>query len=452
MNVSLVGKRIALAFLCLVGSFVNAENNIASLISERSSVIAFVNARIIDGTGAPAKSGQTLIISDGRIIKTGSDNQIKIPQNAKKISLEGKSLLPGWVMHHQHLYKADDENPSILNQQPIKFPKLYLSAGITSARTTGSIEPYTDLSVKEGIDAGDIIGPDFDLTAPYLEGEAALLQLHTLKGPEEAREMVRYWAGQGFTSFKAYSHITQDQLAAAVDESHKLGLKITAHLCSVTYREAAEIGVDQLEHGFFPATDFVADKKLDECPNVLDGLKTIAELKPESEQVQELFRYLIEKGVVITSTLDVTARLLKNHRLPFAEKLMSSGKALEASFWRAGGKLVVGTDPTGIGALPHYGSLRSIELLAQAGIPPLDVIKIATQNGAQAMGVADDRGTIALGKRADLIVIDGDPSKNIEDIYNIDLVFKNGVGYKSLALKASANEALEGLTDADIRN
>lgn len=470
-----VSISIILFFLSMTG-FVNAGNDSDSSIVERSPVIAFFNAAVIDGTGAPEKSKQTVIISDGRIVDIGPDDQIKIPKNAKRISMAGKTLLPGWVMHHEHLYyKSDHKEPYILSQHPINFPKLYLAAGITSARTAGSIEPYTDLNIKGRIDAGDMIGPDLDLTAPYLEGApAATLQQHTLKSAEEARAMVRYWAEQGFTSFKAYSHISQDQLAAAVEESHKLGLKITAHACSVTYREAAEVGIDQLEHGFFPATDFLSKKKKGKCPDVIENLKAISELTPEDKKVKNLFRYLIEKNVVVTSTLDVTARVLgvgselpgevsglldmdsgtkyqqllaaqvESERLPFAEKLMLTGQALEAAFWRAGGKLVVGTDPTVTGVIPGYGSLRSIELLVQAGIPPLEVIKIATHNGAEAMGVVDDRGTIAPGKRADLIIINGNPFKNFQDIYNIDLVFKNGIGYNPAVLKASVNKTIGG--------
>jgi len=364
----------------------------------------------------------------------------------------------------------------ILTQQPFSFPRLYLSAGITSARTAGSIEPYTDIKIKESITSGNLIGPDFDLTAPYLESKpAAAFQLYSLKDADEAREMVRYWAHRGFTSFKAYTHITRAQLAAAIDEAHKHELKMTAHLCSVTYREAVDLGIDQLEHGFAFASDFYPGKNQDECPSGIELKKIMAELAPEDKRVQSLFHHLINNKVVISSTLDVMARgtnivselpdevadllkaesrtsyeekrtrMLSRKSAAFERKYVKSLMALEFSFWRAGGTLVVGTDPTYIGGtLPGHGSLSAIELLAKAGIPPLEVIKIATENGAKAMGVHNDRGTIEIGKRADLLVINGDPSSNIKDIYNLEMVFKKGVGYSPFALRKSALGSIGG--------
>ena len=290
-----------------------------------------------------------------------------------------------------------------------------------------------------------------------------MLQQHELSDADEARAMVRYWAQQGFTSFKAYEHITRRQLTAAVDEAHKQELKITGHLCSITYREAANLGIDQLEHGFFALTDFVVGKKPDQCPSIIERMEQLAGLTPEDKGVQELFSHLIANEVVITSTLELLARVaymapalpqdeeslldqdsrtsyqlaMQNESIDLIKKVVEVDRALEASFWRAGGKLVVGTDPTMTGVIPGYGSLRSIEMLVEAGIPPLEVIKIATENGAQAMGVAQDRGTIAEGKRADLIVIKGNPVENIKAIHNIETVFKEGVGYDPVALRKS---------------
>ena len=476
MKITLKIVGVCLLVFVSVGAFANKENE--PFIIETSPMIAFTNARVIDGTGQAAKEGQTVLINQGRIVDIGPAKSVNIPQQAKRIDLKNKSLLPGWVMHHEHLYHHSDHHapdPLIITQQPITFPKLYLAAGVTSARTAGSIEPYTDLRIKESIAAGTLIGPDFDLTAPYLEGKpGAVLQLHTLNDAEEAREHVRYWAGQGFTSFKAYTYITPAQLAAAIDEVHKHGLKITGHLCSVTFREAADMGIDQLEHGFFTFTDFQAGKKPGKC-HAEAQTSGVLSLNTEDKEVQSLFRHLIKKKVTVTSTLAALARpfgllpplpddeialMDKESADHYRQELLNARQAqsqmlemqqavkktmaLEAAFWRAGGRLVVGTDPVPPGSLAGYDSLSSIELLADAGIPPLNVIQIATQNGAQAMGVADDRGTIAIGKRADLIVVDGNPAEDIKAIRNIDSVFKNGIGYDPLAIKNSVISSIGG--------
>src|SRR5258707_1641681 len=147
------------------------------------------------------------------------------------------------------------------------FPRLYLALGVTTIRTTGSVAPYTDLEIKRLIDSGRMIGPKMYVTAPYLEGRGSFTPvMHELTGPDDARRMVNYWADLGATSFKAYMNITRDELRAAAEEAHKRKLKITGHLCSVGFREAAEAGIDDLEHGFIVDTEFVSGKKPDQCP------------------------------------------------------------------------------------------------------------------------------------------------------------------------------------------
>lgn len=452
--------------------------NISRYIVENAPVIALTEALVIDGTGRAPVANQTVIIHEGRITQIGADHEIRIPGNARRIDLQGKALLPGWVMLHEHLYNSPTwRDPLILTQQPVSYPKLYLAAGVTTARTAGSIEPYTDLRIKEAISAGTMIGPDFDLTAPYLEGEpGAVLQLHPLDGAQAAREHVRFWAGLGFTSFKAYMFITPEQLGAAIDEAHRLGLKVTGHLCSVTYREGAGLGIDQIEHGFYDSTDFQPDKAAGRC-DPANQPKSLSGLAADDERVQSLISYLIEHDVTVTSTLAVYARMaqmlpaMDESEVAFLDKsstdyyrdylargakyasdagtilvqqAVKASMSLEAAFWSAGGRLVVGGDAVPPGSLAGNENLTSMELLVEAGIPPLNVIQIATQNGAEALGIANDRGTIALGKRADLIVISGNPAIDIQDIRNIEIVFKNGIGYDPVALRQSVVGAIGG--------
>ena len=135
-------------------------------------------------------------------------------------------------------------------------------------RTTGSVEPYTDLDLKREIDAGKLVGPHLDVTGPYLEGPGAFfIQNHPITSPDDARKTVAYWADQGVNIFKAYMNITRAELKAAIDEAHRRHLKVTGHLCSVTYPEAAELGIDNLEHGFFVNTQLDPGKQPDKCPD-----------------------------------------------------------------------------------------------------------------------------------------------------------------------------------------
>lgn len=437
-------------------------------IEYNDSITVFKDALLIDGKGNPAKAHQTVIISHGKINWVGDDSKAIIPKAAKTIDLNGKALMPGLVMLHEHMYMSAhsmETRQANARQLPITFPRLYLAAGATTIRTAGNIEPYSDISIKRDIDAGKYPGPSIEATAPYLEGNGSIFpQMNELKKPEDATAFVNYWADQGFTSFKGYMAIDKPTLKAAIDAVHKRKLKITAHLCAVTYREAAEMGIDQLEHGFLACTDFSKDKKENECP--ADAEQSVANINTKSDSVKNLLQFLIDKKTIITSTLAVFEGYISSQPAPSTELLsyfspdsrdfylklfaqiksakaptdddraFANGAKMEKMFYDMGGLLTVGTDPTGNGGtIAGFGNWRAIELLVEAdGFAPLEAIKIATLNGAIALGFDKNIGTIEKGKSADLLIIDGDPSKNISDLRKVETVFRNGVGYNSKKL------------------
>src|SRR5208282_4403248 len=192
---------------------------------------------------------------------------------------------------------------------PYTAPRLYLAAGVTTMRTTGSVEPYSDLKVKSRIDAKQMPGPSIDATAPYLEGAPTrFAQMHELTGPEDAKRMVDYWAAEGMTSYKAYMNITREELGVAIQEAHAHKMKLTGHLCSVTWPEAVALGIDDFEHGpVFTDTEFVVDKKPDVCPAGGSGSSgsSWAQQDVNGAQVQELIHNLVTHHVAVTSTLPV---------------------------------------------------------------------------------------------------------------------------------------------------
>ena len=428
---------------------------VRNVIKVDAPVVALTNARVIDGTGAAAKEGQTLVLRGGNIAEIGDATRVKPPDGALVIDLAGKSVIPGLVMVHEHLYYPT--GPQVYGQLGQSFIRLYLAGGVTTMRTGGNVNGFMDLKLKTLIDEGQQPGPAIDATAPYLNGPNAFLQMHALKSEEDARRHVDYWADMGATSFKAYMNVTRAQLGAAIAAAHKRGLKVTAHLCSVTYAEAADLGIDNLEHGFLAATDFVADKKPDTCPGQGAGQRTIAELDESGEAFRALVKKLVDRRVALTSTLPVFetytpgrplppgldvlvpqlkeqfqqthARTAQNQQSNYI-KLFPKGMALERAFAKAGGLLIAGTDPTGSGGvIPGYANQRQIELLVEAGFAPVGAIAIGTLNGAKYLGRDARIGSIAAGKQADLVVIAGDPSKNIADIRNVETVFKQGVGF-----------------------
>jgi enamidase len=432
-----------------------------AFVAVDTPVLALTHARVIDGTGAPARDDQTLIIRDGRIAALGASASVAVPAGAQVIDLSGKSVIPGLVMVHEHLFYPT--GPGVYANLAESFTRLYLAGGVTSMRTGGNMNGFVDFGIKRAIDAGKKPGPWIDATAPYLEGPGlGLDQVHELTGPDDARRMVNFWADAGATSFKAYTHITRAELGAAIEEAHKRGLKVTGHLCSVTYREAAALGIDDLEHGFFVATDFVADKKPDECPGQGKGMTALGAVDPNGDALRSLIADLVSRHVVLTSTPTVFETFVPGRPLPpgldvlepqlraqfearhattaanttsIYGSLFVKERAMELAFARAGGTLLVGTDPTGGGGvIPGYSNQRALELLVEAGFTPLEALRIGTLNGATFLGRADRAGSIAVGKDADLVVIAGDPSTHITDIRNVRIVFKQGIGYDPVKL------------------
>lgn len=437
-------------------------------------VVALEHVGVIDGTGTPAKRDQTIVISGSRIAALGPAGSVEIPANAEPIDLTGYTALPGLVGMHDHLFYSVNyfgTDGVRAYDMPFSFPRLYLAAGVTTIRTTGSFEPYTDLEIKKAITAGTMIGPKINVTGPYLEGEPLpLIQIHKLSGPEDARRTVEYWADEGAESFKAYADITRAELAAAIDAAHKRGLTITGHLCSIGFREAAEMGIDGLEHGLSVDTEFAANKQPDKCPD--PGNPTAADLEVGGEEVQRTIRTLVEHHVAITSTLPSWEEFLPSRReLPERVRRALCPEALKAymatethvpkgdrgqnparqdeerytrmlrkemeferAFVAAGGLLLAGPDGVLGGDIAGFGDQRELEMLVEAGFTPLEAMKTASLNGARFLKQADRIGSLAVGKQADIMLVKGDPSRNIQDIENVEIVFKDGVGYDSKKL------------------
>ncbi len=432
-----------------------AQPDDSRFVAYDQPVIAFTHAEIVDGTGGPARYDQTLVIANGRIAALGP--HARVPRGATVIDARGKALLPGFVMMHEHLfyYMGQRNYASML----YTFPRLYLAGGTTTARTGGSMTPYGDINLKLAIDKGEAIGPDLDTTGPYLNGAGLpILKMHALSGPEDATRTVNYWAEEGATSFKTYTNITRAEMKAAIEAAHARGLKVTGHICSVTYREAAELGIDNLEHGFAVMTDFNKAKKPDECP--AGSQQALAGLDENSAEVKSLIDLLVARHVALTSTLTVfetftpgrpkaperaLQMLIPELRKAYEERWAQTGTLepykpyvtifpklmkLEKMFHDAGGTLLAGTDPTGYGGVvPGFSGKRQIELLVEEGFAFPEALKIATLNGARYLGRDAEIGSLEKGKRADIAVVDGDPMKKPSSLEAMPFVFKKGIGY-----------------------
>lgn len=434
---------------------------IARIVTVRDSVFALTHVRLVDGTGRPAADDQTIVVRGGRIAAVGRG--VPIPPGARVMDLTGHTVIPGLVQLHEHTYLGGLRR----NGPLVAGAYLYLAAGVTTAMTAGSQMPYDELNLKRSIDAGVVPGPRLLISGPYLTGGAPRPgPFRVVSTPEEAARVVNYWADEGATWFKVLNGPAA-VLRATIQAAHARGLRVNAHLCAVSFTEAAEMGIDALQHGFITNSEYVPGRQPDVCP--AGNMRAQADVEVASPLVRESIRRLVAAGTPVVSTLGVyetfsperarldTAQLSLLDSTVRAEVeaghagLASSGFTVpgrllrrmmewERAFVAGGGLLGSGSDPWGTGFLPGFGNLRNFELLVEAGFTPETAIRIMTLNGARILGEAERIGSIEAGKAADLVVIRGDLTRTASEIRQVVTVFRDGVGYDSARLR----EAVRG--------
>jgi imidazolonepropionase-like amidohydrolase len=426
----------------------------------QAPVVALTHVRVIDGSGRPGNDGQTVIIGGDRITAVGDAGAVAIPSGAKVLELRGRTVLPGFVGMHDHLFYQMGSEAVARAQE--SFAMLYLASGVTTIRTAGTIDLAGDLRIKRLIDAGSQPGPTIYVSSPYLNtasGES---------NPARSAGQVSAWADQGATSIKAYTSLRRDELEAAIKTAHERGLKVTGHLCAVGFREAIELGIDNLEHGLLVDTEFYSRKQPDQCPSQSDAIGELQSIDISGAQMRQLISLLVRRGVAITSTLAIFETFTANASLdprtldvlvprlqdiyraeqakradPSAPGMAAWGRLMrkemefERAFFAAGGRLLAGVDPTGWGGLvAGFGNQRQIELLVNAGLRPEEAIRVASANGAYFLEDGQI-GTVTAGLQADLVVVAGDPSTSISAIRNVEIVFKKGMAYDPAKLIAA---------------
>jgi len=462
---TLVLAGLALAPGALAGQRPDSlSENVRKYVAFDTTVVALTHVLVLDGTGGAPATDQTILIRDGRIAELGPAGQVTIPDGVRTMDLSGRTVIPGLVGMHDHLFYTAAGGRAV--QMTYTGPRLYLASGVTTIRTAGSRNTYAEINLRDAISQGLVPGPRIHLTAPYITGKAGGGSMDVVTSPDEARRFVAYWASEGATWIKAYTDIGRAELGAAIKEAHKRGLKVTGHLCSVSFQEAVNLGIDNLEHGMLTASDFDPSKQPDVCPVTLVGRNNAVD--PRSDVARATIQTMVKHGVSMTSTLAVYEPFVANRPtkeprvlnamapevrasyLQVRQEIDSSGSgpitadglksamAFEREFVEAGGNLAAGVDPTGLGgALAGYGDQRNYELFIEAGFTPAQAIRIMSLNGAKVLGVDREVGSLQRGKRADLVVLEGNLTADPTVIEKPSTVFKDGVAYDSAKLIAS---------------
>ncbi|HEX5725395.1 MAG TPA: amidohydrolase family protein [Longimicrobiaceae bacterium] len=409
------------------------------------------HATVFDAENRRMVPGQAVVVEGGRIAWVGPDSAVREPAGAERMELGGRVLLPGLWDMHVHLG----------GEQGL----FHLAAGVTTVRDLGSGRAQIR-SVRRRIEADSLVGPRI-LAAGMLDGPGPFA------GPtevlvdtrEEAEAAVDTFAALGFAQIKVYSSVDTALVAAIAERAHARGLRVGGHVPAFMSAErAVRLGFDELHHINFLFLNFWADSVGDTRTLVRVTVpgERAAGLDLASEPVRRFVALLRERGVVVDPTLNVFERLYRGRKgVPYpgyaevagrlpplaradfllgglpaeGEKAALYGRSFQRmlEFTRmlheAGVPLVAGTD-----GLAGFSLARELELWVEAGIPPAEVLRTATLGAARVAGMERDFGTVAAGKVADLVVLDGDPLARIGDVRNVVRVIKGGRVYEADAL------------------
>jgi imidazolonepropionase-like amidohydrolase len=416
----------------------------------RSDALALVGGSLIDGTGAAVVPHASLVIERGRIVAVGKETEVKVPERAAVVDVRGKTILPGLWDMHAHF-------------EQVEWGPLYLAAGVTTVRDCGNEFEFIT-AVRDAIAHGRGLGPRL-LLAGVVDGTSPFsLGVEAVDTPEQARMWTDRYHDAGFLQMKIYSSVKLEELKIIAQEAHRLGMTVTGHVPEgLNAYQVVEAGQDQINH-----IGYVADIMHAPPPahpgDVLSGWRERAKLIPgidlNSPDARKAIAFLAAHGTVIDPTLAlselstattakppasfepgvnyVAAELLEQladagppgERSELNERIFKKELEIVGALHRAGLPIVAGTDQ----AVPGHSLHRELELYVQAGFTPMEAIQAATLIPARVMGLEREVGTIQAGKRADVIVIDGDPLVEIRNTRNVEFTIANGRMYTSAEL------------------
>lgn len=401
----------------------------AAQVGSKESLLALKGGSVIDVVTGKVLEHATVLIQDGVIVKIGSVNKVKIPSKARILDITGKSVLPGLWDMHAHF-------------QQVEWGPAYLAAGVTTVRDCGNEFDFIN-AVKKAIDNHEGIGPGI-LKTGIVDGDGPMaLGIVRVNTKEDAARVVKMYKDNGFVQIKIYSSVKPEMIKAIATEAHANGLTVTGHVPrGVTAPEAVAMGQDQINHFTFVYQAMRVD------PNQMKVSLT----DPKAEGVLKILK---DKNIVIDPTLGIYEWVLRpldqpvdafepgvnylpedmraifrNTGLPpekAAERrqMLETGKEIVLALHKMGVPVVAGTDMM----VPGFSLLRELELYHEAGFTPLEAIQSATLVPARVMKVDHETGSVDVGKKGDVIVVDGNPLVSLSTVRNVAYVVKDGYLY-----------------------
>ena len=415
--------------------------------SEQKGPLAIVGATLVDGTGRSAVADSTVVVENGRIVAAGPRASVTVPKGATVFDAKGKTLLPGLWDMHAHF-------------EQVEWGPIYLAAGVTTVRDVGNELEFIE-AVRNAIRDGQGLGPQL-LLAGIVDGTSRMgVGVERVDSPADAAHWVSEYKKHGFQQMKIYSSVKLENVKAICDEAHKAGMTVTGHIPEgLDIFQGVEAGMDQVNHiqyALFPLAPKPPEGK---TFTRAERFQSLGSADLNGPAAQKEFAFLKQHNTVIDPTIALMEMNFHSAAEPFtkiepgADKVAPelrealagvgvgpdfapTGKALfekelalVGALHKAGIRIVAGTDQ----AVPGHSLHREIELYVQAGFTPMEAIQAATLVPAQVMGVAKDVGSIEVGKRADLVLLDANPLDDIHNIRSVRYVVANGVMYPTAKL------------------
>src|SRR5215210_5661604 len=406
------------------------------------TILVLVGPTLIDGTGDPPKSNAVIIINDNRIVAITNEteyhdryysliNNETIRLNV--LNLTGKYVIPGLFDMHAHV--AGVRKNSYNQNFSENALEMLLDYGVTTIRNPAG-PTNQSIALKHNVSEGNIEGPEIFSAGRLLNGPQIAIPFveKQISTEEEAREEVRNQAEAGVDFVKLYVGLPPNLVKAAIDEAHSQGIRVIGHLYMTSWTDAANLGIDALTHGV-PVNPFLlsaGDKReqfLENGGGPFDHLLWLDLVDLNSKEIREMINALVENDIPVDPTLSIYEAILKDdggfsnpqNQLRWAKVLQ-----LTKIMYDSGIQILSGSDIPNFGLVPGASLHNELELLAQTGIKPLEVIEIATNNGATALGIDDIAGTIQPEKQADMVVLSANPLENISNTKQIEAVIVDG--------------------------
>jgi imidazolonepropionase-like amidohydrolase len=395
---------------------------------DAKGLVILEGASLIDGTGSPPRNDSVVVIKDERILTvTDKGSYTTYPKDSEIVNLTGRFLIPGLFDMHAHVAGVlDSSYNQTISENTLKA---LLDNGITTIRNPGG-PTKESVALRDAVAAGQIKGPQIFTAGRLINGLPFPTRfVETIANTEaEVREEVKRQADADVDYVKLYVGLYPNLVKTAIDEAHNQGIKVIGHLYLTSWTDAANLGIDALTHGV-PVSPFLLSKDkreifIENGRGPFDHFLWLNLVDLNSTKINEMINALVKNKVPVDPTLSIYEAMLKDD--PQNQYLWSKVLQLTKMLYDHGVTIMSGTDIPNLGLIPGISLHHELELLVKSGINPLNVIKIATGNGAEALGILDDVGTIESGKQADMIILNANPIRNIRNIEAIEGVIEDG--------------------------